>query len=570
MRLSRLFNTTLRKPPAQVEAAGHQLLIQAGYIRPLASGIFCYLPLAQKALRRISTIIHEEMASIGGQEVQLPLVHPAEIWQETGRWFSIMDEMGRFKDRNQHDMVLAMTHEEAVGAVTREIIQSYRQLPTLIYQIQLKWRDDPRPRAGLIRTREFSMLDSYSLDRDISGLDRQYEAHYEAYQRIFQRCDLPVIAVRSDTGMMGGQEAHEFMYLNPIGEDTIISCSTCGYAANRQIATFQKSCEQQEEPKPLSSIETPGMKTIAELSNFLHIPPQKTAKAIFLMALIADQWKLILAVVRGDLELNESKLQRVLNAVQLRPATDDEIRSSGAVPGFASPIGLDKILVVVDDEIPHRTNLVAGANETDLHLLNTNYGRDYEADLIADITYAEEGFACPKCGKPLSSQRGVEVGNIFKLGTFYSEKMGCTFLDEDGSQRPIVMGSYGIGLGRLLACVAEEHHDEFGLKLPMNVAPYPIHLIQLDDKEGIVSKRASVLYHSIRSNNMEVLYDDRDLRAGVKFNDADLLGMPIRITISERSLAQDGVEVKLRDEKEKQIIKFDEIISYLRLQSVQH
>jgi len=563
MRLSQLFNQTLRKPPDQNDVAGHQFLIQAGYLRPLASGIFGYLPLAQRTLANISKIIREEMDAIGGQEVSLPVVHPAEIWQETGRWYSINEEMGRFKDRSGRDMVLAMTHEEAVAAVTRDVIQSYRQLPALIYQLQTKWRDDPRPRAGLIRAREFTMLDSYSLDRDESGLDSQYQAHFQAYSRIFDQCSLPVMAIKSDTGMMGGTFAHEFMYLNPIGEDTIILCSSCGYAANRQIARIQKSSSRPKELKSIEKVATPEKKTIADLVNYLNIPADRTAKAVFMMAEIEGAWQLVLALLRGDLELNETKLSHVINAAQLRPALEDEIKASGAVPGYASPIGLKNTLVVVDDEIPNLRNLTAGANEAGYHLINVNYGRDFKADILADIVCADQGLLCPECGKPLTSQRGVEVGNIFKLGTFYSERMGCRFLDEDGASKPVVMGSYGIGLGRLMSCIAEEHHDEKGLAWPAHIAPYSIYLIHIEDKTGETHRIAESLYAQLIKAGLQALYDDRDTSPGVKFNDADLLGMPLRLTISARSLSNGGIEIKSRSSEVAQVIDLDRIIEYL-------
>jgi prolyl-tRNA synthetase len=563
MKVSQLFNQTLRKSSDQSDVAGYQFLIQAGYLRPLASGIFGYLPLAQRTLANISKIIREEMDAIGGQEVSLPVVHPAEIWQETGRWYSINEEMGKFKDRSGRDMVLAMTHEEAVAAVTRDVIQSYRQLPALIYQLQTKWRDDPRPRAGMIRAREFTMLDSYSLDRDENGLERQYQAHFQAYTRIFERCSLPVMAIKSDTGMMGGTFAHEFMYLNPIGEDTIILCNSCSYAANRQIARFQKSSSNEEELKSIEKIATPEKKTIADLVDHLHIPAQRTAKAVFLMAEIEGTWQLVLALLRGDLELNETKLSHIIHANQLRPALEDEIKLSGAVPGYASPIGLKNILIVVDDEIPNLHNLAAGANEEGYHLLNVNYGRDFKADIVADIACADQGLACPECGKPLSSQRGIEVGNIFKLGTFYSERMGCHFLDEDGTSKPIVMGSYGIGLGRLMSCIAEEHHDEKGLAWPTHLAPYAAYLIHIEDKTGETRKIAESLYQQLEKAGLQTLYDDRNASPGVKFNDADLLGIPLRLTVSSRSLSNGGIEIKSRTSENSQIIGLEQTVDYV-------
>jgi prolyl-tRNA synthetase len=564
MRVSQLFNQTLRRSAESNEVAGYQFLVQAGYLRPLASGIFGYLPLAQRTLANLSGIIREEMNAIGGQEISLPVIHPAEIWQETGRWYSIKEEMGRFKDRNGRNMVLAMTHEEAVAAVTRDVIQSYRQLPALIYQMQIKWRDDPRPRAGLIRAREFTMLDSYSLDRNAEGLDKQYQAHFHAYTRIFERCKLPVMAIKSDTGMMGGTFAHEFMYLTPIGEDTIILCPSCQYAANRQIAAFQKKPSSTEPLKEIEKVTTPDKKTIAELVGYLHISAEQTAKAVFLMAEIEGVWQLVLALLRGDLELNETKLSHILHAAQLRPALDEEIRPSGAVPGYASPIGLKNILIVVDDEIPNLHNFVAGANETGYHLLNVNFGRDFRADIVADIACADQGLPCPECGKPLSSQRGVEVGNIFKLGTFYSERMGCNYLDEDGISKPIVMGSYGIGLGRLMSCIAEEHHDDKGLIWPSHLAPFLVYLIHIEDKSGETRKTAEALYSQLLEAGFQVLYDDRMVSPGVKFNDADLLGIPLRLTVSSRSLSNGGIEIKSRkEEHSQQVIRLEHIAEFL-------
>ena len=560
MRMTHLFSQTLRENPAEAEVASHQLLLRAGYIRALAAGIFSYLPLARRSLNRIEAILRQEINAIGGQEVTMPVVHPADIWRESGRWYQIGSEMGRFQDKAGHDMVLAMTHEEVVGDLVRREIRSYRQLPVLIYHLQTKWRDDPRPRAGLIRVREFTMLDSYSLDATWEGLDAQYDAHYQAYFNIFKRCELPVVAVKSDTGMMGGKLAHEYMYLTPIGEDTLVLCEGCGYSANRQIAIFTKVPAEQKAAKPLEKIATPRASTIAELANFLNLPTIRTAKAVFMIATMADgvdyREIFIFAVVRGDLEVNESKLSHALTAagkgavIGLRPATEDEIRATGAEPGYASPVGLQspegRLVVIVDDSVPVSPNLVAGANENGYHLLNTNYGRDYKAEIVADIASAGDGSACPTCGAPMHTSRGVEVGNIFKLGTRYSEAMGCTFADEIGEKKPVIMGSYGIGVGRLLACVAEEHHDEKGLCWPASVAPYPAHLVALSGKSSLVEAQADEIYARLVSNGLEPLYDDRPESPGVKFMDADLIGIPLRLTIGERSLKQGGVEVKPR------------------------
>ncbi|HEY6041529.1 MAG TPA: proline--tRNA ligase, partial [Anaerolineae bacterium] len=392
MRMSQLFSQTLRNAPSEAEVVSHQLLVRAGFIRQLGAGIYSYLPLAKRALTKIENIMRSEMNAIGGQEITMPVIHPADLWKETGRWYQVGSEMGRFKDRGEHDMALAMTHEEVVTDLARKEIRSYKQLPQLIYHIQTKWRDDPRPRAGLIRVREFTMLDSYSLDADEAGLDAQYRAHYQAYFNIFNRCALPAVTVKADVGMMGGSLSHEFMYLTPIGEDTLLLCDHCGYTANRQVARFQKPRPDAEDRLPLETIATPHCATIDELARFLNVPKAKTAKAVFVVArlLETDREQFIFAVVRGDMEVNETKLANAVRARELRPAREDEIRAVGAVPGYASPMGIsNEALVIVDDLIPHAPNLVAGANRDGFHALNVNYGRDYNAAIIADITVAQ-------------------------------------------------------------------------------------------------------------------------------------------------------------------------------------
>jgi prolyl-tRNA synthetase len=562
--MSRLFNQTLREAPADSEVIGHQLLVRAGFIRPLAAGLFSYLHLAHRSMDKIKASMRQEIDGIGGQEVTMPVVNPADVWQESNRWYEIGDEMGRFVDKNGRDMVLAMSHEEIITDLARREIQSYRQLPQLIYHIQTKWRDDPRPRAGLIRAREFTMLDSYSLDADWEGLDAQYEAHVEAYFRIFGRCGLPVIAVEADVGMMGGTMAHEYMYLTPIGEDTLLLCEKCGYRANRQIATFQKVMGGEEAVRPLEKVATPNTRTIEDLAHFLNIPKSKTAKAVFMMATIAEgqerREQFVFAVVRGDMEVNETKLGNAVKAQSLRPAAEAEIRAIGAEPGYGSPVGVKGAVVVVDTAVVQSPNLVAGANEEGYHLLNVNPERDYKADIVIDIAAAQEGDGCPQCGTAMRTVRGVEVANIFKLGTHYSDKMGAMFLAKDGKQRPIIMGSYGIGVGRLLGCIAEQYHDEHGLMWPVAVAPYQVHLLSLRGGEDT----AGALYSQLQQAGFEVLFDDRDESPGVKFNDADLIGLPLRITISKRSLESGGAEVKLRHEKERQLVPLAELEGFVR------
>jgi len=564
MKMSQLFMKTLREVPSDAEVSSHKLLLRAGYIRQTGAGIFSLLPLARRTVNKIEAILREEMEKIGGQELTMPVVVPASLWKETGRWYKIGSEMGRFVDRNDRDMVLSMTHEEVVADLVRTEVQSYKQLPRLIYHLQTKWRDDPRPRAGLIRVREFTMKDSYSLDTDWEGLEKQYRAHYQAYFDIFHRCGLPVISVKSDTGMMGGRLAHEYMYLTPIGEDTLILCEQCGYTANRQVAVFTKSTASREELLPIQKVATPQMKSIEDLSQFLGVPKAKTAKAVFMVATMVEgeeeHEELVFAVIRGDMDLNETKLSNALGAKALRPAHEDEIEAVGAVPGFASPIAIQGVKVVVDDSIPTSPNLVAGANEVDFHLLNVNYGRDFTADMVTDLALAEEGFTCAHSGGTLTASRGVEVGNIFQLGTFYSEKMGCTYLDMNGKAQPVIMGSYGIGVGRLFASIVEEHNDENGICWPISVAPYQVHLVDIRGAE----EEAQSLYERLSQAGVEVLYDDRNERPGVKFNDADLIGIPLRVTVSSRSLAEGGYEYKLRSSAEKTIIDKEGAVEFIQ------
>jgi prolyl-tRNA synthetase len=562
--MTKLFSTTLRDRPSEADTPSHELLLRAGFIRQLAAGIFSYLPLAHRSLTKIEDIMRDEMNAINGQEITMPVIHPADIWKETNRWYQVGSEMGRFKDKSNRDMVLAMTHEEVVADLVRKEVHSYRQLPMLIYHIQTKWRDDPRPRAGLIRVREFTMKDSYSLDMDLDGLETQYRAHYQAYFNIFHRCGLPVIAVKSDVGMMGGSLAHEFMYLTPVGEDTLLLCDACGYAANRQIAPFQKPTPEKEKLLEIEKVATPEMTTIEDLAKFLEVPKSRTAKAVFMMGLFPEGTdkveKFIFAIVRGDMEINETKLANAVKASELRAATDEEIKAVGAVPGYASPVAIKDALIVVDDLIPDSPNLVAGANEDGYHLRNVNLGRDFEADIVADIASAEEGSLCPECGKPMRTSRGVEVGNIFKLGTRYSVDMGCTFLDKDGKEQHVVMGSYGIGSGRLLASVAEESRDENGLILPISVSPYDVHLVALKGAEEM----AENLYAELRDTGIDVLYDDREESPGVKFADADLIGIPLRLTLSNRTLKENSVEIKRRDQEQARQVKMDNAIADIR------
>ena len=574
MRMSKLFFQTLREVPADAEIVSHQLMLRAGLMRQLAAGLFDFMPSGMRIKRKIEQIFREEMDAIGGQEILMPVVNSADVWKESGRWYEIGDDMARFHDRGDRDMCLAMTHEEVITDLVRQVISSYRQLPLVLYHIQTKFRDEPRPRAGMIRVREFTMKDAYSFDRDFAGLDEFYPKAYQAYFNIFRRCGIEPVAVEADVGMMGGTMAHEFMALTPVGEDTLLICHACNYHANRQVATFGKPEVDSVAPLSLEKVATPGVNTIEALAEFLQIPEAQTAKAIFMVAEVEDSQaadgsvktrdQFVFAVVRGDMELNETKLTNALKARRLRPATVDEIRAIGAEPGYGSPIGVDRsqIVLMVDDLIPGSPNLVAGANEIDAHYKNVNYGRDYEADLVLDLVAAAEGHACPQCGAPLRAVRGVEVGNIFKLGTKYSKALGATYLDENGESHPIVMGSYGIGSGRLIASVIEHHNDENGIKWPISIAPYHVMLVSLaTPKTPDVTAAAEQIYADLQAAGLEVLYDDRDERAGVKFNDADLLGIPLRLTVGGRGLKNGVVEMKVRRTGESSEIPLDQLVA---------
>jgi prolyl-tRNA synthetase len=547
MRLSHLFFTTLRDDPGEAEMPSHRLLLRAGYVRQLGSGIYSLLPLGKRVNDRVEQVIREEQDRIGGQEMEMPVVHPADVWRASGRYDAVGPELGRFKDRNGRDMVLAMTHEEVVGLLLADVVKSYRQLPMQVYHFQTKWRDEPRARGGLIRVREFVMKDAYSCDRDEAGLDVSYWAQHGAYVRTFERLGLETIAVSSDVGMMGGSQAHEFMVLNPAGEDVLVLCETCDYAANRQIAIVPKPDAAPEDALPLEEVATPGTTTIATLAAFLGVGPERTAKAAFFMT---GDGRLVTAIVRGDHEVNETKLVNAVTATGgIRPATVEEIKAAGMEPGYGSPIGAHDTVVVVDDLVARSPNLVAGANREGFHYRNVNVGRDYTADVIADITNAQAGDRCPLDGGMLTLRNGIEVGNIFKLGTKYSDAFGASYLGEDGVAHPIVMGSYGIGVGRNVACIVEAHHDDKGIVWPAEVAPYAAHLVSIGAaKEPRVSEVAERL-HSLAAEagvRHEILWDDRDESPGVKFTDAELLGMPWILTVSPRSLAAGGVEVTER------------------------
>ena len=564
MRVSKLFGKTHREAPADADNKSYEMLLRAGYVRQLAAGIFSYLHLAQRSLSKIEQILREEMDAIGAQEINMPVVHPGELWKKSGRWDAIDDSMVRFTDRRDRDLLLAMTHEEVVAILAASEIHSYKDLPLAVYQIQTKFRDEQRSRGGLIRTREFVMKDSYTLDIDKEGLVAQYIDHYNAYFRIGARMGLPLIAVQSDAGMMGGKIAHEFMYLTPIGEDSLAVCEETGYAANFEVATFRKTALDQGPEGELEKVHTPEKATIQEVAEFMGVEASQTAKHV-VYATPGPEVRIVIGIVRGDLDVNLVQLRNAAGVTELRPATEDEISSIGGVAGFTSAMNLDKskVTVIADDLIPASNNWVVGANELDYHYKNANYGRDFEADIVADISAVYEGAPDPIGGKPIKIVRGIEVGNIFQLGTRYSESIGATYTDDAGKAHPIIMGSYGIGVGRLLGCLAQEYNDDRGLMLPIAVAPYQVTLISLAKDEEL-KKQAKALYQELKDAGVEVMFDDRKASPGVKFADADIRGIPIRLAISERSMKKGGVEFKLRTEKDFEFYPPEEITNIVK------
>jgi len=573
--MSRLFGRTLRETPADAEMISHQLLLRAGMIRRLGVGIYTYMPLGWRVLHKIENIMREEMDAIGGQELLMPVVHPAEVWQTSGRWDAVDETLLRFRDRTGHDMALAMSHEEVVADLLRREVESYRRLPVTVYHIQTKFRDELRPRGGLIRVREFVMKDAYSAHTDVADLEAYYPNVLHAYGNIFARCGVEPIVVEADSGVMGGSTSHEFVLLHEGGEDTLAICDSCGYAANTERATFIK-------PSPLAlaglsarrggkvkrseqtvvEIATPGCTTIEEVARFVDVPTSQTLKAVF-FATEQGKPQLVFAVIRGDLEVNEVKLSNAIGRVSLRAAREDEIRAIGAVPGYASPVGLRGARVIADDSVHLGSNFVAGANREGYHLIGVNYGRDFTAELVTDIALVRDGDRCPRCEGTWRIRRGIELGHCFKLGTRYTAPANVTYLDADGQERPVVMASYGIGIGRLMAAIVEEHHDEHGILWPASVAPYAAHLVSLVREDDLIAQ-ADALYQRLKATGIEVLYDDRaGLSAGVKFNDADLIGCPLRLTFARRSLQRGGVEAKWRTSDKREIIALDAVEAYV-------
>lgn len=551
MRYSNYFIPTHKEVPAEAEVISHQLMLRAGLIRKLTSGIYTYLPAGLKAIKKVENIIREEMNRSGAIEVLMPAVQPAELWQESGRWEYYGRELLRFKDRHNRDACLGPTHEEVITDLVRKEVHSYRQMPINLYQIQTKFRDEIRPRFGVMRCREFVMKDAYSFDSDEQGADKSYEIMYETYSNIFRRCGLKFRAVEADTGSIGGSFSHEFMVLANTGEDQIINCLKCEYAANLEKAEVNRgerksSPSDEEGMKPVEEVETPDIRTVEEVTAFLSISPSQLIKTL----IFKSDGDVVAALVRGDHELNEIKLRNLLGAEQVEMAEPELVAEvSGAPLGFAGPMGL-KVRAVADHAIKGMKNAVTGGNRRDLHLRNVNMERDFQVDLFGDLRVITPEDPCPRCGAEIQFGRGIEVGHVFKLGTKYSNAMRALFLDEDGIEKPIVMGCYGIGVGRTVAAAIEQNHDENGIIFPIPLAPFEVVILPLQMHEAEVVTASEKIYRELSKSGLDVLLDDRDLRAGVKFNDADLLGTPIRVTVGMRNLIKGRVEMKLRSEKE--------------------
>ena len=552
MKASEMYLYTLREVPAEAEIASHVLLLRAGYIRKLAAGIYGFMPLGTRTLHKIENIVREEMDNAGAQEIQMSALQPAELWQESGRWSAYGPEMWRIKDRNQREFCLGPTHEEVFTDIVRQNVSSYRQLPVNLYQIQTKYRDEARPRFGLIRSREFIMKDNYSFDRDEEGLDKSYWNMFEAYSKIFDRCGLVYRPVEADSGAIGGSGSHEFCALCEVGEEEILYCESCDMAATAEKAEVKDTPDENAVMLPLEKVLTPGTKSIEDVCNFLNIPKEKSIKALLYQVQVSedDPVTYVAAFVRGDRQVNETKLINALDIPEYALTMADEAKMgavTGCVGGFTGPAGLHDCTIVVDSELTGLKNMCAGACEADHHYININYGRDYEADIVKDIKLLQEGDPCPICGKPVKKAMGIEVGQVFKLHTKYSVPMGLNYKDENQEEHPVVMGCYGIGITRTLAAIVEQNHDDNGIIWPMSVAPYHVVIDIINTKDETQMALAEDIYRKLQGKGVEVMLDDREERPGVKFKDADLLGIPIRITVGKK--ASGGiVEYKLRRE----------------------
>ena len=544
MRTSQLYAPTLREVPAEAEVISHKLMLRAGMIRKAAGGLYTYLPLAWRTIKKIEQIIREEMDAAGGQEIAMPIVQPSELWKETGRWAVYGDEMFRVKDRHGREFCLGPTHEEMVTSIVRNEVRSYKQLPLMLYQIQNKYRDEIRPRFGLMRGREFIMKDLYSFDKDEEGMRVSYKKMYDAYTNIFTRCGLTFRPVEADNGAIGGGGSHEFTVLAEAGESRIAYCETCDYAASDEKAELKQIRAEAEDRLPLEMVETPGTKTIALLADYLHVPVEKTIKAV---AYQTETDEVVLAFVRGDHEVNEVKVLNAVGAIALRMADEAAIRAVGCEPGFMSPIGVKNgTKVVVDATVMEMINAVAGANKSDAHYIHVTPKRDFGEPIVTDIRLVQAGDPCPHCGAPLKMTRGIEAGQVFMLGTKYSEALGATFLDESGKEKPLVMGCYGIGVGRTMAAAIEQNNDKDGIIWPRAIAPFEVVVVPVNAKVPEQLAMAESIYAELKTAGVDALLDDRKERAGVKFKDCDLIGYPLRVTVGPKAVEEGAVELRVR------------------------
>ena len=574
MRLSNSFGKTLREAPADAEMVSHQLLIRGNFVRPAGAGVYTFMPFGYRVIRKIWAILSEEMDAINGQEMWMPNLHPAALWQATGRWDSV-DVLFKFKTDSNREYALSATHEEIVVDLALREIESYRDLPRMVYHISKKFRNEPRARGGLMRLREFIMKDAYTLDTSEEALDKYYPSMLQAYHNIFERCGTPARAINADVGAMGGKSSHEFVVPHESGEDTFIACNNCDYAANVEAAVFVREGEKPNQLDELVKVATPDCKTIADVADFIGVSTNQTGKAVFYWWTPAggaeQDGRFIFVLVRGDLDINEVKLINALGGGTIRVAVDDEIKAIGAAPGYASPIGLpiakdmasSGVFVIADTSLEAGGNYVVGANNDGHHFTGANYPRDFAISQMADIAQADTGHKCALCGGRIEARRAIETGHCFKLGTRYSKATNATYLDENGKSQLIYMGSYGIGVDRLMATIVEKHHDDYGIIWPESVAPFQIHLMHIG-KGHEVYQTAETLYSVLKQAGFDVLYDDREASPGVKFNDADLIGVPWRVTVGARSLAEGNVEVKKRSEKERQQIPLAKLVAFLQ------
>jgi prolyl-tRNA synthetase len=571
--MSRTFGKTLREAPADAEMISHQLLIRANFVRPVGAGIYVFMPFGYRVLRKLWSIMAQEMDAIGGQEMWMPNIHPSPLWQATGRWDTV-DVLMKVKAAGGREYALSATHEEIVVDLALREIDSYRDLPKMVYHISKKFRDEPRARGGLLRLREFVMKDAYSLDTSEDALDDYYPSMVQAYFNIFDKCGVPTIAINADVGMMGGKTSQEFVVPHPQGEDLFIACSECDYAANVEAAEFVREGERPADLDDLVKVATPDCTTIADVADYVGVQTSQTLKAVFYwwtpFGVPEADGRFVFGIVRGDLEVNDVKLNNALGGGTLRAATDDEIRATGATPGYASPIGLKiaseliqtGVYVIVDHSVESGGNFVVGANDEGYHYTGANYPRDFAISRMADIAQAGAGHKCPQCGGRIEAKRAIEAGHCFKLGTRFSEATDATYLDDNGQKQLIYMGSYGIGLDRLMAIIVELHHDKDGIIWPETVAPFEVHLIHIGKGEE-VKDTADAVYDALTKAGFSVLYDDRNASPGVKFKDADLIGVPWRLTVGARSLAKGGIEVKRRSEEERTLVATADLVDHL-------